>query len=177
MRLCLQTCIFDRKGYTALQEADLKGFLKHFQNILVLSADVHPGWQGVHSTPECKPLKTLKLAGGVWGGFGPLFSILFSKSDLSNSLRMVWSCLQMCILDGKGYTALQEAGREGFEEDVEACIIASNNQGKELLVPGRNATHNEDKWVVVQLARGQAYLPDLSVTGAVIIGIFWEFLL
>ena len=78
---------------------------------------------------------------------------------------LVCVVLQMCILDGKAYTALQDAGREGFEEDVEGCIIATNNQGKELLVPGRNATHNEDKWVVVQLARGQAYLPDLSVTG------------
>ena len=71
----------------------------------------------------------------------------------------------MCILDGKAYAALQDAGREQYEEDVEACIIATNNQGKELLVPGRGATHNEDKWVVVQLSRGQAHLPDLTVTG------------
>ena len=73
--------------------------------------------------------------------------------------------LQMCILDGKAYAAQQDAGREQYEEDVEACIIATNNQGKELLVPGRGATHNEDKWVVVQLSRGQAHLPDLTVTG------------
>lgn len=71
----------------------------------------------------------------------------------------------MCILDGKAYTALQEAGREQFEEDVEACIIAANNQGKELLSAGRNASHNKDKWVVVPLCRGQAHLPDLTVTG------------
>ena len=71
----------------------------------------------------------------------------------------------MCILDGKAYTALQDAGRENFEEDVEACIIAANNQGKELLAAGRGATHNKDKWVVVPLCRGQAHLPDLTVTG------------
>lgn len=52
-----------------------------------------------------------------------------------------------------------------YEEDVEACVITTNNQGKELLVPGRAATHNDDKWVVVHLARGEAHLPDLSVTG------------
>lgn len=73
--------------------------------------------------------------------------------------------MQMCILDGKAYTALQEAGREQYEEDVEACIIAANNQGRELLAAGRGATHNKDKWVVLPLTRGQAHLPDLTVTG------------
>lgn len=73
--------------------------------------------------------------------------------------------MQMCILDGKAYTALQEAGREQYEEDVEACIIAANNQGKELLTAGRGASHNKNKWVIVPLVRGQAHLPDLSVTG------------
>jgi len=73
----------------------------------------------------------------------------------------------MCILDGKAYAALQEAGREGFQEDVEACIMPVNNQGKELLVAGSNrgATHNAGKWVVVPFCRGQAHLPDLTVTG------------
>ena len=71
----------------------------------------------------------------------------------------------MCILDGKAYTALQEAGREQYEEDVIGCIIAANNQGKELLTAGRGASHNKEKWVVVSLVRGQAHLPDLSVTG------------
>lgn len=71
----------------------------------------------------------------------------------------------MCILDGKAYAALQDAGREQIEEDVEACIIPSNNQGKALLVAGRGATHNKEKWVVTQLHRGQAHLPDLMVTG------------
>lgn len=73
--------------------------------------------------------------------------------------------VQMCILDGKAFQALQDAGREQYEEDVESCVIPLNNQGKELLVPGRGASHNEDKWVVVQLIRGEAHLPDLMVTG------------
>ncbi len=39
-------------------------------------------------------------------------------------------------------------------------------QNKPLLAPGRQAALNEGHRVVVGLARGQAYLPDLSVTGA-----------
>lgn len=74
-------------------------------------------------------------------------------------------CMQMCIVDGKAYAALQDAGRETYAEDVEGCILATNNQGRELLVPGRGASHNEDKWVVVPLTRGVAHLPDLTVTG------------
>ena len=35
---------------------------------------------------------------------------------------------QECILDGKQYAALQEAGREKYEEDVEGCILLFNNQ-------------------------------------------------
>ncbi|KAK9825131.1 hypothetical protein WJX81_002021 [Elliptochloris bilobata] len=74
--------------------------------------------------------------------------------------------LEECILDGKQYAALQEAGREKYEEDVEGCILLFNNQNKPLLAPGRQAALMEGHRVVVGLARGQAYLPDLSVTGS-----------
>ena len=34
----------------------------------------------------------------------------------------------MCILDGKAYSALEESGRDTDLDDVETCIIATNNQ-------------------------------------------------
>jgi len=43
---------------------------------------------------------------------------------------------------------------------------AGRAQNKPLLAPGRQAALNEGHRVVVGLSRGQAYLPDLSVTGA-----------
>ncbi len=39
----------------------------------------------------------------------------------------------MCILDGKAYSALEESGRETDADDVETCIIATNNQVRESL--------------------------------------------
>jgi len=39
---------------------------------------------------------------------------------------------QECILDGKQYAALQEAGREKYEEDVEGCVLLFNNQASPL---------------------------------------------
>lgn len=75
---------------------------------------------------------------------------------------------QICIIDGKAYSALQSANREQDETEVEACILATNNQGKELLLPGRGShQHNAEKWVIVALANGEAYLPDLTITGTV----------
>ncbi|KAK9806750.1 hypothetical protein WJX72_001396 [[Myrmecia] bisecta] len=74
--------------------------------------------------------------------------------------------LEMCILDGKAYASLQDAGRENYEEDIEGCVLLTNNQGKELLVPGRQGQHNDHKRVVLSLTRGQAHLPDLTVTGS-----------
>lgn len=42
------------------------------------------------------------------------------------------------------------------------CVL----QQKELLSPGRGGMLAEDKRVIVQMSRGQAHLPDLTVTGA-----------
>ena len=36
--------------------------------------------------------------------------------------------LQMCVLDGKAYQTLQEAGREGILDDVLNCVLLANNQ-------------------------------------------------
>lgn len=44
--------------------------------------------------------------------------------------------------------------------------VAGAVQQKELLSPGRGGMLAEDKRVVVQMSRGQAHLPDLTVTGA-----------
>ena len=39
--------------------------------------------------------------------------------------------LQMCVLDGKAYQTLQEAGREGILDDVLNCVLLANNQERQ----------------------------------------------
>jgi hypothetical protein len=36
--------------------------------------------------------------------------------------------LQLCIMDGRAYSVLEEGGRQNIEEFVEECVILANNQ-------------------------------------------------
>ncbi|KAK9817517.1 hypothetical protein WJX74_004575 [Apatococcus lobatus] len=74
--------------------------------------------------------------------------------------------LELCVVDGRAYQGLAESGREQYDDEVDACVLLLNNQQKELLSPGRGGMLAEDKRVVVQMSRGQAHLPDLTVTGS-----------
>ena len=39
----------------------------------------------------------------------------------------------MCVLDGKAYQTLQEAGREGILDEVLNCVLLANNQVRQQL--------------------------------------------
>ena len=37
---------------------------------------------------------------------------------------------QMCVLDGKQFCALEEAGRQYMDEEVDACVLTHNLQAR-----------------------------------------------
>lgn len=57
------------------------------------------------------------------------------------------------MLEGKAYSEL-EPGTE-TEEELEACQLLINSQGKELLAPGKGADQAENKKIVLRLVDGQ----------------------
>mmetsp|Transcript_10080 Transcript_10080/g.30159 ORF Transcript_10080/g.30159 Transcript_10080/m.30159 type:complete len:698 (+) Transcript_10080:368-2461(+) len=72
--------------------------------------------------------------------------------------------LEMCILDGNAYDAkCLEMGVER-DDDLEGCSLVLNNKQTPLLAPGASGTHSDGHKVIVQLTRGMAQLPDLTVS-------------
>ena len=45
----------------------------------------------------------------------------------------------MCVLDGKAYQTLQEAGREGILDEVLNCVLLANNQVRQQLGGGSSS--------------------------------------
>ena len=43
-------------------------------------------------------------------------------------LRETCTCAQMCVLDGKQFCALEEAGRQYMDDEVDACVLTHNLQ-------------------------------------------------
>ncbi|CAL8462805.1 g2338 [Coccomyxa elongata] len=76
--------------------------------------------------------------------------------------------VEIAVMDGKGYLALQEAKRESYDEELESSslMLTTNGHGKPLLAPGRAGELNQAGRVVVPIIRGRACLPDLSITGS-----------
>ena len=60
---------------------------------------------------------------------------------------------QVCVLEGKAYSEL-EPGTE-TEEDLDACMLLTNSQGKELLAPGKGAEQADNKKILLKLQDGE----------------------
>lgn len=58
------------------------------------------------------------------------------------------------MLEGKAYSEL-EPGME-TEDDLEACMLLTNSQGRELLAPGKGAEQSDNKKIILKLIDGQA---------------------
>eukprot|EP00208_Stichococcus_sp_RCC1054_P004620 CAMPEP_0206134604 /NCGR_PEP_ID=MMETSP1473-20131121/106_1 /ASSEMBLY_ACC=CAM_ASM_001109 /TAXON_ID=1461547 /ORGANISM="Stichococcus sp, Strain RCC1054" /LENGTH=488 /DNA_ID=CAMNT_0053526221 /DNA_START=191 /DNA_END=1654 /DNA_ORIENTATION=+ len=72
--------------------------------------------------------------------------------------------LEMVVLDGNAYDAkCLEMGAER-DDDLDSCALVLNNKQAPLLAAGPSATHDDQHRVVVQLVRGMAQLPDLTVS-------------
>ncbi|KAL3156040.1 PSII 6.1 kDa protein [Trebouxia sp. C0010 RCD-2024] len=71
--------------------------------------------------------------------------------------------LEICVMDSRAYAALTP-GMETAEE-LDACTLLVNSQGKELLSPGKNAMYNEEHKIVTPMHNNMAEL-QVHVAGS-----------
>ena len=43
------------------------------------------------------------------------------------------ACAQMCVLDGKQFYQLEEAGRQYIDDEVDTCVLTHNLQVRRML--------------------------------------------
>ena len=70
--------------------------------------------------------------------------------------------MQACVLEGKAFAEL-ESGAES-QDDLEACMLLTNSQGKELLAPGKGADQADNKKIILKLTDGQVLCSILMAT-------------
>ncbi|KAA6419351.1 MAG: nitrogen regulatory P-II [Trebouxia sp. A1-2] len=71
--------------------------------------------------------------------------------------------LEVCVMDSRAYASLTP-GMETAEE-LDACTLLVNSQGKELLSPGKNSTYNEEHKIVTPMHNNVAEL-QVHVAGS-----------